>query len=102
VQRAIAQTKTGNFRGYCVTETPPNFKPAGLTVCIFFSLSIRLTHEHFEGLILHTPLKVKVPSCLDYIGTTTRSAVYVELRCKASVAEEPNGRSRRFKLPSAL
>jgi hypothetical protein len=41
-----------------------------------------------------------MPSRLEYIGATTRYAEFVDLKLKASVAEEPNGLSQRFKLPS--
>jgi hypothetical protein len=52
-------------------------KPAGLTVCIFFSLFVRfvshdLTHEHFERRNERTFFLAYVPTRLDYIDTTTR------------------------------
>jgi hypothetical protein len=46
VQRATAQSKTGFFRDFGVAEAPPGFKPAGLTVCIFFSLSLLILPAH--------------------------------------------------------
>jgi hypothetical protein len=62
----------------------------------------RLNHEHFERLNLHTFFYAWVPSRLNYIDTTTRLEVYVDLEFMAGVAEEPNGRSQRFKLPPTL
>jgi hypothetical protein len=38
VQRATAQSKTGDFRGFGVAEAPPSFQ-AGLSDCMFCSLS---------------------------------------------------------------
>jgi hypothetical protein len=38
VQRAIARSKTGFFRGYGVAEAPPGFQ-AGWSGCMFFFLT---------------------------------------------------------------
>jgi hypothetical protein len=39
VQRATAQSKTGNFRDFGVAEAPPGFQ-AGWSDCIYFLLSL--------------------------------------------------------------
>jgi hypothetical protein len=48
------------------------------------------------------PSIVILISRLNFIETTSRKVVYVDLKFMAGVAEEPNGRSQPYKLPSTL